>query len=186
MKPLLLFLFFLLPERASAQSLDYISVRKSNGRVIKNFYSGSTILLQLSTGRYVEGPLALVRNDSVYVTVYDIRFYRTNWGSVMQDTLSANNVGLPYREISRVFLNRKRSFFERSAGPLLKIGGAGYFALNLVNGNLFDPSLTDSKNLQKIGFSAGAFGLGILLSKLFATDGFSKAGENIVYVNLSH
>lgn len=143
-------------------------------------------MLQLTNSRYVEGPLASVRNDSVYVTLYDVRAYRTNWGAVVLDTVSTATLGLPFTEISRVHLDRKNGFFQRLAPPLLKVGSAGYLALNLLNGNLFDPSFTDGKNLKKTGFAAGTFGLGFLLGRWLATDGFNKKNQRLVYVNLSH
>lgn len=184
MKPLLLFCLLASLQEVHAQSLDYISVRKQNGRVLKNFYAGSTILLEQTNGRYLQGPVYAVRNDSVYVTVYDIRFYPTNLGTHVRDTISITNVGLRYQEIKRIFLDPHRGFFKRSAGPLLMIGGGGYLALNILNGAFYNMPITDSKNLRRIGTAAGAFGLGYLFSRLFSSDGFSKRKHNIVYVDL--
>ena len=184
MKPLLLFCFLLAAISISAQSLDYISVRKQNGQVVKNFYTGSDILLQLTNGSYLKGPVQSIRNDSVYVTLYDIRWYPTPWGSYAKDTISITIAGIKKDEISRIHLSRRRGFLQRIAGPLLMIGGAGYLVLNVLNGALFDLPITDSQNLRRIGTAAGAFGTDFLLNKLFAADGFSKKKHRIVYVDL--
>lgn len=184
MKPLLLLCLFFLSHTVLAQSLDYISIRKQNNRVVKNFYTGSAMLMQLTDGSYLQGPVQTIKNDSVYVVVFDIRYYRTNFGTLMRDTVSKSSVGVYYKNIKRIYLNRRQGFFQRSIGPLLKIGSAGYLALNILNGDLFRPSLTGNKNLRKIGYSVSAFGLGFLLNKWFATDGFSKPKEKIVYVDL--
>ncbi len=184
MKPLLLFCFLLANHFLFAQSLDYLSVRKQNGQVVKNFYAGSDILLQLNDGSYLKGPLKTLINDSVYVTVYDIRWYPTPWGTYAKDTLTTTIVGIKTSDISRIHLSRRRSFFQRISGPLLMIGGAGYLVLNVLNGALFDLPITDGQNLRRIGTAAGAFGTGFLLSKLFAADGFSKKKHRIVYVDL--
>ncbi len=166
------------------QSLDYISVRKANGRAIKNFYTGSQILLQRQDGSYLQGLVQAVRNDSLYVTLFNIQYYPTTFGTYVQDTIGITHVGLRYPEIQRIFLNWHRGFFQRAAGPLLMIGGGGYLALNILNGALYQMPVTDRKNLQRIGTASGAFGLGFLFKKLFASDGFSKRKHNIVYVDL--
>lgn len=184
MKPLLLLAAFFLLQTGSAQSLDYLSVRKGNDRVVKNFYAGSDIQLQLADGSYLGGPVQSIRSDSVFVTVYDIRYYPTVWGTYMRDTVAKTLVGLRYKDIQRIYLNRRRSFFQRTAGPLLMLGGAGYFTLNVLNGAFFDNSLADRKNVKHIGIAAGMFGLGYLLKKLFASDGFSTKRHHIVYVDL--
>jgi hypothetical protein len=184
MKPLLLLFCFVPALTSTAQSLDYISVRKPNGRVIKNFYAGSAIHLQLNDGSYLTGPIQDIRNDSVYVTLYDIRYYPTTWGTVVKDTLSITIASVSYKEIKRVHLYKRQDFIKRKAGPILMIGSTGYLTLNILNGALFDQPLTDRKNVRTIGTAAGVFGIGYLLNKLFYRDGFSKKKHRIVYVDL--
>jgi len=184
MKRLLLFLSLVAAQTVYSQSLDYISVRKKNGRVIKNFYAGSPIVLQLLDGSYLQGPIQAIRNDSLFVTLYDIRRFPTTFGSYITDTVSISLIGLHYNDIQRVQLVKKQSFAERSLGPLLMLGGGGYMALNLLNGAVFDLSITDKRNLRTLGISGGAFGLGFLFTKLFASDGFSKKRHRIQYIDL--
>src|SRR5688572_19824967 len=185
MKQLLLSLLFSsLLLTTFAQSRDYISVRKKNGRVLKNFYAGSEILLQTTDGRYLQGPINRVQNDSVFLTIYDIRYYPTIYGGYIKDTISTVVQGLRHKEISRIMLDAKKSFVGRRAGPILMIAGAGYFTLNVLNGLTDGLPITDSENLQKLGIAAGLFGLGYLIQKLTYTDGFSKPKHSIVYVKL--
>jgi hypothetical protein len=181
MKPLLLACTILWLHSASAQSVDYISLRKQNGQVIKNFYTGSDILLQQTDGSFLQGPIQHIRNDTVYVMIYDIRYYPTVWGTYKKDTLTSTLVGLHHHDIQRVYLNRRRSFFQRKTGPLLMLGGGGYLLLNVLNGGL---ASKDSKNYRRLIVAAGAFGLGYLLHKLFSSDGFSKKKHQLVYVDL--
>ena len=184
MKPLLLLVAFFLLQTGIAQSLDYLSVRKGRDRVVKNFYAGSGIQLQLADGSYLAGPVQSIRNDSVFVTVYDIRYYPTAWGTYLRDTVATTLVGLRNKDIQRIYLHRRQPFLQRTAGPLLMLGGAGFFTLNVLNGAFFDNSLTGRKNVQRIGIAAGAFGVGYLVKKLFASDGFSTKRHHIVYVDL--
>ena len=184
MKPVLLICFIFFAQFASAQSLDYISIRKKNGRVVKNFYTGSTILLQTSSGGYLQGPIQTIKNDSVFVGLYDIREVPTVWGSRIRDTVSFVVVGINYKEIERVQLSRKQNFLQRTGAPLLIIGGGSYLALNLLNGALFNDSITDSKNVKKLSIAGSMIGIGYLIKKLFSSDGFSSKKHKITYVNL--
>jgi hypothetical protein len=184
MKPLLLCCALFIVQALAAQSLDYLSVRKKNGQVVKNFYAGSTIVLQLTDGSYVNGPVQTIRNDSVHVTVYDIRYAPTPWGGYVRDTISTNIVPVPYKEISRIYLQQRRGFFQRKTGPLLMLGGGGYLLLNVTNGAFHGQSITDADNLRRIGLAAGAFGIGFLFQKLLASDGFSKKKHQIIYIDL--
>ncbi|RYZ60662.1 MAG: hypothetical protein EOO14_06985 [Chitinophagaceae bacterium] len=184
MKPLLLVCFVLVMQMAFGQSLDYISVRKANGRVLKNVYAGSNVLLQLTDGSYLQGPVKAVRNDSLFVILYDIRYYPTNFGTYVRDTITTSVIGARFQDIKRIHLQQRKGFLKRVSGPLLMIGGGGYIALNVLNGGFYNDSVTSPGNLRKIGTAAGVFGLGFLLHKLFASDGFSKPKHNIVYVDL--
>ena len=185
MKPILkLVVLLLLTQTTTAQSLDYISVKKKNGRTVKNVYAGSTVLLQTVQGTYWQGPVESIRNDSLYLTIYDVRTYATVWGTRMRDTISRYILGLHYNEIARIHLNKRLSFVERTGGTLLMLGGGGYFAVNVLNGAFFNEPITEKKNLTKLGIAVGTFGLGYLMNKLFSTDGFSKKKHQIVYVDL--
>ncbi|MDB5209127.1 MAG: hypothetical protein JWR72_4202 [Flavisolibacter sp.] len=184
MKPVLLFSLIILIQTASAQSLDYISIRKKNGRSIKSFYTGSAILLQTIDGGYLQGPIKAIRNDSIYITFYDIRSYPTTFGTYMRDTVAVYYPVVHYKEIKRIHINSRRRFLQTTAGPILMIGGAGYLALNILNGALYNQPITDKRNLRSLGIATGAFGLGYLINRLFSSDGFNKKSQQIVYVNL--
>ena len=184
MKPLLFCCLYLFTTSVSAQSLDYVSVRKKNGRVVKNFYTGSELLAQLTDGSYFRGPVHTIRNDSVFVTFYDVRYYPTPWGTYVRDTISTSVLGVRFSEISRIHLSRRRTFWQRSTGPLLMLGGGGYLVVNLLNGAFYNQGESGKSNLRRIGIGAGAAGLGYLLHRVFTTDGFSKKKHQLVYVDL--
>lgn len=184
MKPLLLACLLFATQAATAQSLDYISLRKGSGRVVKNFYTGSSILLQLTDGSYLQGSIHAIRNDSLWVVVYDIRYLPTVFGTYVRDTIATTPVPLHYKDIRRIQVSQKQNFWQRISPPLLMLGGGGYLVLNVLNGALYRQRVTDRENLPKLGTAAGAFGLGFLFQKLFAQDGFSKKSHRVVYVDL--
>lgn len=184
MKPtLLVFLIFFL-QTAFAQSLDYISVRKKNDRVVKNFYKSSAVLLQTTYGSFIQGPVERIANDTVHVRVYDVRLAQTFIGSIIRDTITSTLVSVHIQDISRIFINKKKGFFQRRTGPVLMIAGSGYLTLNLLNGTFFSDRVQPSEKVRKVITGAGLFGLGYLFQKLFADDGFSKKKHRIVYVDL--
>ena len=184
MKPLLLGFTVFLVQFLSAQSLDYISVRKKNGQVVKNFYAGSSMILQQTNGSYTSGPVHSIRNDSVLITVYDIRYAPTSWGGYIKDTISTTISGIPYKDIQRIYLYKRQGFFQRNTGTLLMLAGGGYVLLNVLNGGFHGESITDSENLRSLGIATGIFATGFFLKKMFSTDGFSKKKHQIVYVDL--
>jgi hypothetical protein len=167
-----------------SQSLDYISVRKKNGKLIKNFYVGSDIAIQTIDGSFLQGPISSIRNDSVFITLYDIRYFPTTFGSYFRDTIAVTVAGIKRQDIKRVLITTRSNFLQRTVAPLAMIGGAGFFTLNILNGAFSDYSITDSRNLKRLGIAAGAFGLGYLFRKVFSNDGFSKKNHRIVYVDL--
>jgi hypothetical protein len=185
MKLLLGLSFLMLFLTSAGQSADYISVKNKKGRTIRNYFKGTDILLQTKQGDYLQGPIKSIRNDSVTVTVYDIRVYPTIWGTRIKDTVAVYNISNHYQQIRRIFLSPHQSFFRRNTGSLLMIGGAGYLALNVFNGSIFSLPVTDEKNTRKIGISAGDFAMGFLFNKLFRWDGFTTKKHRIVYVDLS-
>ena len=185
MKPLLCLLLLLsVFQNTSAQSPDYIAVRKKNGRTIKNFFAGSQILFQTNDERYIQGPIKMIRNDTVFILLYDIRMFPTTIGTLVRDTISVQTISVNYKDIKRIQLENKAGFLQRTVGPLLMIGGAGYIVLNLVNSATSGLPITEEENLQRLGIAAGVFAAGFFLTKLFSSDGFSKPKHQIVYVDL--
>ena len=102
--PRLLMIFFLIAIKLSSQAQvsDIISVQKKNGRTIKNFYEASRILFQTKEGEYVEGPIAKIYHDSIYVRMYVIQKMMSAYGSYMFDTLNTYLVSKNYKDISRI------------------------------------------------------------------------------------
>ena len=132
---------------------------------------------------YLQGPITTLRNDSVFITLFDIRYLPTVFGTYVKDTISTTIVGLKTNDIKRVMLQKRKNFLERTVAPLAMIGGAGYFTLNLLNGTFFDDSVSGDDKLKVLGISVGTFGLGFLIKKL-SSDGFTKKSHRIVYVDL--
>ena len=181
---LLIALFIQFYSGLSAQSFDLISVRKKNGRIIKTFTAGSRMVFETGEGNYIEGLVEAIRNDSLLTRIYDIRIVMTAYGFTVADTISTSVVKLHYREIKRIKVFERHRFIRGKMDRLLMYGGAGYFALNVINPSISNQSVTSKENLRTLGFSAGAFGLGLIIKKYFYVNRFNRKRHRIIYIDV--
>ncbi|MFI5188502.1 MAG: hypothetical protein ACHQF0_17350 [Chitinophagales bacterium] len=185
--PKLLLIFLLTATQFSlfAQVSDIISVKKRSGRTIKSFYESSQIFFQTKDGGYIEGPIAKINHDSIYIRMYTIQKGISSFGAYVFDTLNTFLVNASYKDIRRISVYQHHGSMRQKLGLLMMIGGAGYAALNLLNGSFFNLPITDKKNLKTLGISAAVFGAGFINNKFFAANSFSKKSDRIVYISLN-
>lgn len=164
-----------------AQVPDFITVRKPNGRTVRHIMKGQSIVLQQRNGDYLEGEVAAIRHDSLFVRTYVARRYMSGWGVAQIDTLGSVVRQLHYRDIERVQLNKRISFWRRQGPVLLFVGGTGYILLNMINGGI---DWNDKANMRSLGRAGSAAVLGLVLRKLFPVDGFSRRRHRMVYVDM--
>lgn len=162
-----------------------ISVRKKNGRLIKTFIAGSPVELESVYNGYVNGWIRNIKNDTVFVKIYDIRRVAGFLGLPTIDTFGTYIVAIYYKDIEKIKISARQRFISLKLDKLLYIGGIGYFILNLINGPYLEQPITDKENLRKLGISLGAVGTGLLISKLFSAENFSKRTHRIVYVRMN-
>ena len=169
---------------ASSQVSDFISVRKKNGRIIKSFFPGSPIIAETFYGSYLDGWVEAIKNDSVFIKIFDVRYYRAMHGGTITDTVRTYIIPIYHKEIKSIPVFEKRKKIPAKISKLLLIGGAGYFLLNLANGAYLNQSVSDKKNLKSLGISLGSVGAGLLLNRLFKPNNFSEGKHRIVYVKM--
>jgi hypothetical protein len=150
---------------ASSQISDIISVRKKNGTTIKTFVTGVPIVFQTNDKMYIEGTIHDIRHDSIFIMVYDIRTVLTRLGVTVVDTVSRHVAGFHHNDMERIKVYNYRRFVRGKVDKLLMFGGVGYFGLNVINGAYLDEPITSKQNLQSLGISVGAFGLGWVIKK---------------------
>ncbi|MEP7280116.1 MAG: hypothetical protein ABI813_15825 [Bacteroidota bacterium] len=160
----ILLLTLLLPASVNvfSQASDFITVKKRNNRTVKTFFPGVPISFETADKRQVSGMIAAIRNDSVFVKVWDIRPMINGMGIPVTDTVGVYINGYRYTEIAKADVSDRMKFQQVTAGRLLVIGGTGYILLNIVNGAYQHQSITSKKNLTSLGIAAGAVGAGLL------------------------
>lgn len=146
--------------------------------------AGSPITFETNNGTTVTGPIESIRDDSVFVTIYDRRVFMTNLGVTVVDTVNIYHSGYNYKDIKRVKLYNKKGSIRSKIDKLLITGGVGYFILNVANGAFFNDPITDKKNVRRLGISLGAVGAGILIKKFLGVNDYSRKKHRIVYVSL--
>jgi len=181
---LLILLIAGIPFSSSAQVSDIISVKKKNGRTIKNFYEDSRIAFETKDGEYIEGPIAKIHGDTVYVRMYTVQKVPTLFGTFGFDTLNTYLVNADYKDIRRISVYAHHGAIRQKLGVLMMIAGAGYAVLNLLNGSFFNLPVTDKKNLKTLGISATVFAAGFINNKFLVSSSFSRKKDKIVYAAL--
>ena len=184
-KLVVIFLLATFPYTSFAQVSDIIAVKKKNGKTIKNFFEGSTILFQTKDGDYIEGPIDKIHGDTVYIRMYDIEKIASSVGNYVYDTLSTFLIGTNYHDIKRISVYKGRGSIRQKVGVLMMVAGAGYAVLNLLNGAFFNLPITDPENLKKLGISAALVAVGFINNKFFPPNSFTRKKDKIVYISLA-
>ncbi|MGJ7031845.1 hypothetical protein [Niabella hirudinis] len=171
------------PAPSASRMSDYISIRKSTGVTVLNFYTGMDIRFIATDGFTYEGPIARIARDSVFIAFYKTSRYQNILGYVITDTIQTDIVPFHYQQIRMVYVSKTRG--RKSVlvplGGLMAIGGFGYDALNIINGLRSGEPVFKGSNLTRLGIAAAVSAAGIWILK--KTTGM-KNRFRIVYVDM--
>lgn len=151
---------------ASSQS-DFIVVKKRNNRTVKTFMPGSPITITTFQDYVISGPIEEIKNDSVFVKMYNIRTLPTQFGTTVVDTFGTNLTGINYKDIQKIDVGKKEAFVFVKNGTLFMVGGLGYIALNLINGAYLHESVDDSKNVTGLAIAGGVAITGFVMNRIY-------------------
>ncbi len=168
------------------QSLDFIAVKKRNGITIKSFTAGAPIIFNTYHGKHIEGYIQRIKNDSVWVTGYNIQIIPTRLGVTMVDTASVYVTKTFYKDIKSIYINKKAKRIPMLLSKILLFGGGGFIALNSANHLLHGDGrlYTQKKNYQRLARAGVAAVTGLAGYLFFRKTGFSRKHHEIVYINL--
>ncbi len=172
------------PFAALAQGSDIISVQKKNGKIIRNFGTGSPIALLTRNGEQISGVIKDIRDDSLFVYVYDVRQFVDISGLPFIDTLQTYTEKLYYGDVKRIQIYRHRGYARGLLSTFLKVGGVGYLVLNVVNGLYQHQDFDDPRFVTTLSLSAAAAASGWAISKFYKANQYSRKRHRIVYVEL--
>ncbi len=183
---MMLFFFIAAQCMLLAQGNDFISVRKKNGRLIKTFVPGLPITFQTIQKNYVNGWIEDIRNDSMFVHIYQREVVMTHFGFTTVDTTASYIQAFHYKDIRKIQVYLRRRFIRSKIDRIFIGIGAIYLVTNIVNGAYLNQPITSNDNLKSLGISLAAIGAGVLMrTKVIKVDNhFSTRRNRIVYIHV--
>lgn len=126
---------------AFSQSADFI-VLKKKGKTIQTFYAGTSIAFITVSGAYINAQINGIKNDSLFLQEFIIRYLPTTIGTYIIDTAGSYHYTFHYNQIKTIGRKEKKGFNTKSSGASLFGGGV---LLTLASGVVF---LVDRKNFS--------------------------------------
>lgn len=140
---------------------SFVVLRKHN-QTIKTYFTASYIVLQLSNKQWIQGRIRKVKEDSLFIDQMVIRQVGNYFGLPSIDTVRLGLFKIPVHEIYAL-PKQANGINIISNGVLLQAAGAGYIALNIINGIGKSEPIFKGQNGTNLGIAAGVFSVGELL-----------------------
>ena len=177
--PILLFI----STASFAQSADFIVLKKHN-KTITTFYSGTNIAFTSESGSYISALINGIKNDTLYLQEFIIRYLPTNIGTYIIDTVGSYHYKYHYNQVAAIGQKERTNFNMKGSGAALFGGGV---LLTLASAVVYvadrqkfsAPLLLTSVGLGTLGYfmSKGKkHGNGVLIGKKY----------KLVYMNMSN
>jgi len=166
-----------------AQQADFIMLKKRNN-TITTFYSGSDIAFTTDNGVYMSALISGIKNDTLYLQEFIVRYLTTNIGTLYIDTVGSYRHKYHYRQIAAIGQKEKTNFNTRGSGAALFSGGV---LLTLGSGVVY---LADRKKFSAplLLASVGLGTLGYFMAKGKKGVSGLPIGKKykLVYMNMSN
>lgn len=166
-----------------AQSADFIILKKHN-KTVQTFYSGTNISLTTESGSYINALINGIKNDTLYLQEFIIRYLPTTIGTYIIDTAGSYRYKYHYNQIAAIGRKERTNFNTRGSGAALFGGGV---LLTLASGVVYvadrekfsAPLLLASVGLGTLGYfmaKGKKSGNGMVIGKKY----------KLVYMNMSN
>jgi len=106
-----------------AQSADFIQLKKNN-KTIATYYSGSNIAFTAESGTYINALINGIKNDTLYLQEFIIRYLPTTIGTIIIDTVGSYHYKYHYKQVAAIGKKEKTNFNVKGSGAALLGGGA--------------------------------------------------------------
>ena len=180
---LLLPILLLISVTSFSQSADFIQLKKNN-KLVTTFYSGMNISLTAHSGANITALINGIKNDTIYLQEFIIRYLPTNFGTYIIDTVGSYRYKYHYNQIAAIGKMEKTNFNTRGSGAALFGGGA---LLTLASGVVY---VADRKkfSLPLLLTSVGLGTLGYFMAKGKKNGSAMVIGKKnkLVYINMSN
>jgi len=176
-------LLLLIPAISFAQNADFIILKKK-GRTIQTFFSGSNIAFTSTTGGYLNASISGIKDDTIYLKEYIIRYLPTTLGTYIIDTAGSYSYKYHYNQVAAIGQKAKTNFNTKGSGAALLGGG---ILLTLGSGVVY---LADREKFSAplLIAAAGLGTLGYFMARGKKGGGGMVIGKKykLVYMNMSN
>jgi hypothetical protein len=175
-------ILLLISNTSYSQSADFIQLKKNN-KLITTFYSGMNISITAESGAYIDALINGIKNDTIYLQEFIVRYLPTNIGTYIVDTAGSYRYKYHYKQIAAIGQKEKTNFNVKGSGAALLGGGA---VLTLASGIIY---VADRKKFSAplLLASVGLGTLGYFMAKGKKGGGGMAIGKKykLVYMNMS-
>ena len=105
-----------------AQSSDFIILKKHNSTV-ESFFTGYNIIFTATSGAYINAQIEKIKNDTLYLREFIIRYLPTTFGTYKVDTAGSFRYQYHYKQVAAIGRKEKTNFNWRGSGGGLLGGG---------------------------------------------------------------
>lgn len=166
-----------------SQSADFIQLKKNN-KTITTFYSGMNIAFTAESGAYIDALINGIKNDTLYLQQFIIRYLPTNIGTYIVDTAGSYHYKYHYNQIIGIGQKEKANFNVKGSGAALFGGG---ILLTLASGVVY---VADREKFSAplLLASVGLGTLGYFMAKGKKSSRGMTMGKKykLVYMNMSN
>lgn len=159
----LLFILWFFFKTSISQISDFIILKKDH-KTIKSFFAGSHISFKTADGIYT-GQINAIREDSIFLTQFDIRQVSTNLGIYFLDTVATYKIVFNYKDIINVPKENTKGFNRAGSGASLFGGGIIITAVGLGTWAFTKRDSEYYSSPVLVGSGAALAGMGYLLLK---------------------
>ena len=177
---IIVYFFIFFSTTSFAQSGDFIILKK-NKKKIETFYSGTNIAFTSTGGAFINARINQIKNDTLYLQEFVIRYLPTNFGTYIIDTAGSYHYKYHYNQIRTIGQKANTNFNWKGSGAALLGGGTlltlGSGVVYLADRKKFSaPLLIAAVSLGTLGyFMSKGSGKGIMIGKKY----------KLLYMNMS-
>lgn len=166
-----------------SQSADFIQLKKKN-KIIRTFYSGMDIAFTSESGAYINARINGIKEDTLYLQEFIIRYLPTNIGTFILDTAVSYRYKYHYKQVRAIGQKEKTNFNTKGSGAALFGGG---ILITLASAVVF---IVDREKFSTplLLAAAGLGTLGYFMAKGKKGGGGLTIGKKykLVYMNMSN
>ena len=177
------FLLLLLPMAVHSQRGDILLLQK-NHKTIRTWFTGSNIDFFTTDHTPISANIDSVKNDTIYLGQYEVRLKSSAYGTTIRDTIFKYNLVFSLSDIYSVPASRQR-FGVLGSGLILKVAGAGYLTLNIINTLAEGEEILGDDNIPRLALGASLLAAGVIQGMIHHRRQEYRIGKKFHFKSLS-